>query len=66
VQVVSRILRLTLLAPDIIDTVLEGRSGQALMLERLERPLPVGWEEQRAQISRQTRRERFGRATYHP
>jgi hypothetical protein len=43
---VSRILRLALLAPDIIDTILDGRSGQALMLERLERPLPASWTEQ--------------------
>jgi hypothetical protein len=38
---VSRILRLALLAPDIIDAVLAGRTDQALMLERLERPLPM-------------------------
>ena len=38
---VSRILRLVLLAPDIVETVLEGRSGHALMLGRLERPLPA-------------------------
>ena len=44
---VSRILRLALLAPDIVDTILEGRSDQALMLERLERPLPACWVEQR-------------------
>jgi hypothetical protein len=44
---VSRILRLALLAPDIIETVLEGRSDQTLMLETLERPLPASWEDQR-------------------
>jgi hypothetical protein len=44
---VSRILRLALLAPDIIDAVLAGRTDQALMLERLERPLPMSWDEQR-------------------
>jgi hypothetical protein len=36
---VSRILRLALLAPDIVDAILAGRTDQALMLERLERPL---------------------------
>ena len=46
----SRILRLALLAPDIIETVLEGRSDQTLMLETLERPLPASWEEQRDQL----------------
>ena len=43
---VSRILRLALLAPDIIEVILEGRSDQALMLEQLGRPLPASWEEQ--------------------
>jgi hypothetical protein len=44
---VSRILRLALLAPDIVEAVLAGRWDQAPMLERLERPLPASWEEQR-------------------
>jgi hypothetical protein len=48
---VSRILRLALLAPDIVEMILEGRSDQALMLERLERPLPASWEEQRDKLS---------------
>ena len=45
---VSRILRLALLAPDIVEAILEGRSDQALMLEQLERPLPASWAGQRA------------------
>ena len=44
---VSRILRLALLAPDIIEAILAGSADQALMLEQLERPLPTSWEEQR-------------------
>jgi hypothetical protein len=44
---VSRILRLALLAPDIIEAMVAGRAEQSLMLERLERPLPASWEEQR-------------------
>jgi len=44
---VSRILRLALLAPDIVEAILAGRTDQALMLKRLERPLPAGWREQR-------------------
>jgi hypothetical protein len=43
---VSRILRLALLGPDIIEAILAGRTDQALMLERLERSLPASWEEQ--------------------
>jgi hypothetical protein len=34
-------LRLALLAPDIVDMILAGSTDQALMLERLERPLPA-------------------------
>jgi hypothetical protein len=44
---VSRILRLALLAPDIVEAILAGRTDQALMLEQLERPLPADWAEQR-------------------
>jgi hypothetical protein len=47
---VSRILRLALLAPDIIEAIVAGRADQSLMLERLERPLPMDWKEQRARI----------------
>ena len=43
---VSRILRLALLAPDIVEAILAGRTDQGMMLERLERPLPASWEEQ--------------------
>ena len=44
---VSRILRLALLAPDIVEAILGGWADQRAMLERLERPLAVEWEEQR-------------------
>jgi hypothetical protein len=47
---VSRILRLALLAPDIVEAILAGRLDQAVMLEQLERPLPASWDEQRAQL----------------
>src|SRR5688500_16946148 len=42
---VSRILRLALLAPDIVESILARTTDQALMLEMLERPLPACWEE---------------------
>jgi hypothetical protein len=42
----SQILRLALLAPDIVEAILEGRASDAFMLETLERPLPACWEEQ--------------------
>ena len=42
---VSRILRLALLSPDIVDAILAGETDQGVMLEQLERPLPASWEE---------------------
>jgi hypothetical protein len=44
---VSRILRMALLAPDIVDAILVGTTDQGMVLEQLERPLPASWEEQR-------------------
>ena len=42
----SRILRLALLAPDIVDAILTGKTDQGMMLETLERPLPAEWAQQ--------------------
>ena len=39
----SRILRLALLAPDIVEAILTGRTDQVLMLEKLERQLLAQW-----------------------
>lgn len=47
---VSRIFRLTLLAPDIIERILEGRGVGALMLDQLEGPLATSWEEQQRRL----------------
>lgn len=43
---VSRLLDLTLLAPDIQETILEGRQAKGLQLEELMRVMPGEWEEQ--------------------
>ena len=34
-------------SPDVIESVLQGQMNDRLMLERLERPLPSSWAEQR-------------------
>ena len=44
---VNRLLRLTLLAPDIQESILDGRQPKALQLEELTRAMPMAWEEQR-------------------
>ncbi len=44
---ISRILRLTLLAPEIIEMILDGRHPTDLTMAALMKPFPVEWEEQR-------------------
>lgn len=44
---VGRILRLTLLAPDIIMAILDGREPSGLSLGKLTKTLPLDWVEQR-------------------
>jgi len=43
---VSRILRMTLLAPEIVEAILEGRQGETVTLARLMQDVPVVWKEQ--------------------
>jgi hypothetical protein len=47
---VSRILRLALLAPGIVEEILDGHADHPLMLGQLERPLPASWVEQRVRL----------------
>ena len=44
---VSRILRLTLLAPEIVEAVLDGRQAAEVTLPGLMEGVPVEWGEQR-------------------
>jgi hypothetical protein len=46
----SRILRLTLLAPDIIEAILSGRQPRTLQLDDLLKPLPAAWGRQRSEL----------------
>jgi hypothetical protein len=43
---VSRVLRLTLLAPDIVEAILDGRQPEAMTLVVLLQRFPVEWEQQ--------------------
>jgi hypothetical protein len=47
---ISRILRLTLLAPDIVERMLDGRG--APQLAQLMKPFPLEWERQRQRFLR--------------
>jgi hypothetical protein len=44
---VSRILRLTLLAPEVIEQILDSRIQE---VARLTKPFPLDWEKQRKQF----------------
>jgi hypothetical protein len=43
---VSRVLRLTLLAPGIVKVIVDGQSASGLQLDSLMRPFPVNWQGQ--------------------
>jgi hypothetical protein len=45
---VSRVLRLTLLAPEIVEAILDGRQPAELQLDDLLRGFPVEWDAQRS------------------
>src|SRR3954465_10309177 len=47
---VSRVLRLSLLAPPIIEAILNGRQPPTLGLPMLLEPLPVEWEAQHERL----------------
>ncbi|WP_324753998.1 hypothetical protein [Roseovarius sp. Pro17] len=42
----TRVLRLTLLAPDIVDAILNGQQDMRLTSARLLEPLPINWTRQ--------------------
>ena len=46
----TRVLRLTLLAPDIVEAILDGRQGPEVTLARMLEPFPLEWESQQGQI----------------
>jgi len=49
---VGRVLRPTLLAPNIIEAILDGRQPAEMTLAVLMRPFAVGWREQAEAFSR--------------
>jgi hypothetical protein len=41
---VSRVLRMTLLAPEIVEAILAGRQPEGLTMARAMQPFPMGWK----------------------
>lgn len=44
----TRVLRLTLLAPNIVEMILDGKQGPEMTLPRLLEPFPADWSAQQA------------------
>jgi hypothetical protein len=47
---VSRILRMTLLAPEIVEMIIDGRQPIELTLAKLTKPFPASWHQQLVQF----------------
>jgi hypothetical protein len=47
---VSRVLRLALLAPDLVEAILAGTLDHRAMPGTLGRPIPAAWDEQRVSV----------------
>ena len=43
---ITRVLRLTLLAPDLVEAILDGKLSSQVTLARLLEPVPVEWSQQ--------------------
>jgi hypothetical protein len=47
---VNRLLRLTLLAPDVAEAILDGRQPKAMQLDELMKQMPSEWTQQRTAL----------------
>jgi hypothetical protein len=47
---VNRLLRLTLLAPDVVEAILDGRQPKAMQLDELMKQMPSEWTQQRTAL----------------
>jgi hypothetical protein len=45
---VSRVLRMTLLAPEIVEAILAGRPPEGLTMARAMQPFPIEWKHQQS------------------
>ena len=59
----TRVLRLTMLAPDIVEAILDGKQGPEVTLARVLEPFPVEW---RAQLSMKISLKQKGQAAACP
>lgn len=52
---VSRVLRLTLLAPELVEAILDGTQGSELTIARMLEPFPADWTKQRPPLMGEAR-----------
>ena len=52
VSYLTRLLRMTLLAPDLVGAILDGRQGLEVTLARLMEPFPAEWADQTLAFAR--------------
>jgi hypothetical protein len=50
---VVRLLKLTLLAPDLVEAIVDGQQQQRTTMQEMLREVPVVWEEQRRKLTGQ-------------
>lgn len=46
----ARLMRLSLLAPEIVDAIMDGRQPESVTLANLMDPFPLDWDAQRMQL----------------
>lgn len=53
----ARLMRLSLLAPEIVDAIMDGHQPEGITLANLMDPFPLDWKEQRIQLLKRERSE---------
>ena len=59
----TRVLRLTLLSPDIVEAILDGKQGPEVTLAQVLEPFPLEWANQQDSLCRPARPAICGRST---
>ena len=58
----TRVLRLTLLAPELFEAILDGTQGPEVTLARVHEPFPMSWRDQMIHFEREPLRRAFSSA----
>ena len=53
----ARLMRMSLLAPEIVDAIMDGHQPEGIGLANLMEPFPLDWSEQRTQLLKRERSE---------